>query len=58
MLTAAPLAPRIPRYGSATLRALRRRFVAEYRRPCPKAVETLERDWERMLSFFAFPQEH
>jgi transposase-like protein len=32
--------------------------VAEYRRPYPKAVETLERDWERMVTFFAFPAEH
>ncbi len=31
-----------------------RRFAAQY----PKAVEVLERDWERMVSFYGFPKEH
>jgi transposase-like protein len=34
--------------------AFRVRFGASQ----PKAVETLERDWERMVTFFAFPKEH
>ena len=24
----------------------------------PKAVETLSRDWERMVTFYRFPQDH
>jgi len=32
----------------------RKRFGADY----PKAVETLERDWERMVTFYDFPKEH
>ena len=32
----------------------RERFGADY----PKAVETLERDWERMVTFYDFPREH
>jgi transposase-like protein len=31
-----------------------RRFAAQY----PKAVEVLERDWERMVTFYGFPKEH
>ncbi|MGH7550607.1 MAG: IS256 family transposase, partial [Gemmatimonadota bacterium] len=42
----------------AVCEAARKRFAAEYRRPYPKAVETLERDWERLVSFFAFPEPH
>lgn len=38
--------------------AARKRFVAQYRRRYPKAVETLERDWDRMVTFFAFPGAH
>ena len=37
---------------------LRDRFAARYRKAHPKAVETLERDWERMVTFFRFPKEH
>jgi len=37
------------------LKALfRQRYWADY----PKAVETLERDWERMVTFYDFPKEH
>ena len=36
----------------------RRQFAAQYRRMYPKAVETLERDWERMVTFFVFPKDH
>jgi len=32
----------------------RDRFVADY----PRAVETLYRDWERMVTFYDFPREH
>lgn len=37
---------------------LRKQCVAEYRRVYPKAMEALERDWERMVTLFDFPQEH
>ncbi len=37
---------------------LRKQFVARYRNEFPKAVATLERDWDRMLTFFDFPEEH
>lgn len=33
-------------------------FTRTYRRRFPKAVERLERDWERMVAYYAFPQEH
>jgi len=33
-------------------------FARTYRRPFPKAVERLERDWERLVAYYAFPQEH
>ena len=33
-------------------------FVARYRNRYPKAVATLERDWERMVTFFDFPEQH
>jgi len=32
----------------------KKRFGADY----PKAVETLEKDWERMVTFYDFPREH
>lgn len=38
--------------------ALRDTFARTYRRSHPKAVERLERDWERMVAYYAFPQEH
>jgi putative transposase len=37
---------------------LRREFGARYGRTYPKAVETLGRDWERMVTFYQFPCEH
>ncbi|HVA58589.1 MAG TPA: IS256 family transposase [Gemmatimonadaceae bacterium] len=37
---------------------LRERFTRTYRRPHPKAVERLAHDWERMIAYYAFPQEH
>jgi transposase-like protein len=36
----------------------KRQFVARYGRAYPKAAETLERDWERMVTFYRFPREH
>ncbi len=33
-------------------------FVRMYRKTDPKAVDTLLRDWDRMVTFYAFPKEH
>src|SRR6185312_10713134 len=33
-------------------------FRARFGTSQPKAVETLERDWQRMVTFFAFPKEY
>ncbi len=33
-------------------------FVRRYRKTDPKAVDTLLRDWDRMVTFYQFPQEH
>jgi transposase-like protein len=38
--------------------ALRDAFARTYRRHHPKAVERLLHDWERMVAYYAFPQEH
>lgn len=37
---------------------LKRQVVARYGRAYPKAAESLERDWERMVTFYRFPREH
>ncbi|MCA1628542.1 MAG: IS256 family transposase [Acidobacteria bacterium] len=37
---------------------LRKRFHAKYQAAFPKAVETLERDWERLMTYYSFPSEH
>jgi putative transposase len=37
---------------------LKRAFETTYALTHPKAVERLDRDWERMTSYYAFPQEH
>ena len=37
---------------------LRDQFVARYRKAYPKAVETMCRDWERMVTFYGFPKDH
>jgi putative transposase len=37
---------------------LRDEFRSRYERQHSKAVETLERDWERLVAFYAFPQPH
>jgi transposase-like protein len=42
----------------AACERLRDEFAARYRRAYPKAVETLCRDWERMVTFYRFPKEH
>jgi transposase-like protein len=36
----------------------RRNFRLAYQQRWPKAVERLERDWERMVAYYAFPGEH
>lgn len=33
-------------------------FVLKYRSTDKRAVDTLVRDWERMVTFYSFPQEH
>ena len=33
-------------------------FARRHRRALPKAVACLERDWERLVVYYAFPQEH
>jgi putative transposase len=37
---------------------LRDQFAARYGKLYPKAAQTLRRDWERMVTFYRFPQEH
>lgn len=37
---------------------LRERFRERFERDYPKAVEALQRDWERMTTFYDFPREH
>ena len=36
----------------------RREFTRAWGRRCPKAAERLERDWDRLLAYYAFPREH
>jgi putative transposase len=38
--------------------SLRAEFRLLYGAEHPKAAETLERDWERMVAFYGFPKEH
>ena len=38
--------------------ALRAQFSRRYRTMAPKAVERLAHDWERLVTFYQFPQEH
>lgn len=33
-------------------------FIHHYEKVCPKAVEKLQRDWDRMVTFYNFPKEH
>lgn len=47
--------------NAETMRAaikLRDAFARTYRRAFPKAVACLERDWDRLVAYYAFPQEH
>jgi transposase-like protein len=37
---------------------LKREFRKSYERVHPKAVERLERDWERMITYYNFPEPH
>ena len=37
---------------------LRRQFAQAFRQHYGEAVATLERDWERMVTFYGFPREH
>jgi transposase-like protein len=37
---------------------LRDAFASRYQKTDPKAVATLQRDWERMVTFYRFPKEH
>ena len=37
---------------------LRDRFAQRYGKAHPKAVATLRKDWERMVTFYGFPREH
>lgn len=36
----------------------RDKCIKQYKRLYPKAMAALERDWERMMTFFDFPEEH
>jgi putative transposase len=47
-------------YASTRAKAeeLREKFRSRFGQEQPKAAETLERDWERMVAFYAFPKEH
>lgn len=38
--------------------ALRQQFNRRYGKIAPKAVERLADDWERLVTFYQFPQEH
>jgi transposase-like protein len=57
--TAAELLKAIP-YAETQAECERQRdaFVRRYRKTDPKAVDTLLRDWARMVTFYAFPKEH
>lgn len=39
-------------------RALKRELARAYGEAFPKAVERMERDWGRMVTYYAFPREH
>ena len=53
LLKAMPYAP-----TQAECERLRDAFAARYEKTDPKAVATLLRDWERMVTFYRFPKEH
>ena len=37
---------------------LKRQLATRYGRAYPKAVDVLDRDWDRMVTFYRFPREH
>jgi len=37
---------------------LRKQCVAQYRKLFPKAMDALERDWDRMITYYNYPAEH
>lgn len=47
-------------YAETRAEAERKRdaCIAEFRVLCPQAMETLQRDWDRMVTHFDFPKEH
>jgi putative transposase len=53
LLTAIPYAP-----TRAEAERRREAFARRYRRGYPKAVTVLQHDWERLVTFYAFPQAH
>jgi transposase-like protein len=53
LLTRIPYAP-----SRAEAESLRNAFAKRYRRGYPQAVDTLEGDWDRMVTFYAYPEEH
>lgn len=44
--------------SQAACETLREQFTARYQALAPKAVERLKDDWERLVTFYQFPQEH
>ena len=42
----------------AACERLRDQFSRRYRSRAPKAVERLQHDWERLVTFYQFPKEH
>jgi len=47
-------------YAETRAEATRKRneCIAVFRKLCPQAMETLQRDWDRMVAYFDFPKEH
>ena len=48
----------VPPYSQAACEELRNQFHTRYQRLAPKAVERLEDDWERLVTFHQFPRKH
>ena len=56
---ATPLLTQIPYAETrAAAEKLRDQFAKRFRGAFPEAVATLERDWERMVSFYHYPEAH
>lgn len=53
LLCSMPYAPTL-----AECEHLKEKFSRQYGKAYPKAAATLERDWERMVTFYSFPREH